>query len=50
MYFVSITAIAEKEILEKTSNIYPKVPDDYLSAKGLNFIIIKIYLNIIYSR
>ena len=33
-----------EEILGKTSNIYPKVPDDYLAVKGIKFVIIKNYL------
>ena len=33
-----------EDILEKTPNIYPNVPDEYLASKGLKFIIIKNYL------
>jgi len=33
-----------EDILGKTPNIYPNVPDEYLAGKGLKFIIIKNYL------
>ena len=33
-----------EEILGKTPNIYPKVPDEYLAIKGMKFIVIKNYL------
>jgi plasmid stabilization system protein ParE len=33
-----------ENILEKTPNIYPNVPDEYLAEKGLKFAIIKNYL------
>ena len=33
-----------EDILGKTPNIYPYVPDEYLAAKGLKFAIIKNYL------
>ena len=33
-----------EEILGKTPNIYPNVPDEYLAIKGLKFAIIKNYL------
>jgi plasmid stabilization system protein ParE len=33
-----------EEILENTPNIYPSVPDEYLSQKGLRFTRIKNYL------
>ena len=33
-----------EEILGKTPNIYPRVPDEYLAEKGLRFAIIKNYL------
>ena len=33
-----------EEILGKTPNIYPRVPDEYLAEKGLKFAIIKNYL------
>ena len=33
-----------EEILEKTPNIYPNVPNEYLAIKGLKFVIIKNYL------
>ena len=33
-----------EKILEKTPNIYPKVPDDYLAVKGIRFVIIRNYL------
>ena len=33
-----------EEILEKTPNTYPNVPDKYLAVKGLKFAIIKNFL------
>jgi len=35
---------SRQEILEKTPNIYPIVPDEYLAQKGLKFTMIKNYL------
>ena len=33
-----------EENLSKSPNMYPTVPDEYLAAKGLKFVIIKNYL------
>ena len=33
-----------EEILGKTPNVYPNVPDEYLAMKGLKFAIIKNFL------
>jgi len=33
-----------EKILEKTPNIYPFVPDEYLAAKGIKFVLIKNYM------